>query len=125
MKEDGILNELLLIKEAAEEAVSASGDPIVTDWLTGVATQAAGYIDQLTPRAAATEVKFAEAPAQQQPIEAAPSQVEAEGTADAPAANADVGGAEDEPLPEVEEQAEAKPDPPTQPTSRHTERRHR
>lgn len=113
-----ILNELQLIKEAAEEAVGASDDPIVTDWLTGVATQAGGYIDQLTPRAAATEVKFPQEPAVQQPIQAAPSQTEPIGTEDAPAANADVGGAEDEPIPTPEPE----PEPP-KPASDH--RRHR
>lgn len=100
MKEESILNELQLIKEAAEEAVGASEDPIVTDWLTGVANQAAGYIDQLTPRAAATQVEFAEAPKPQEPLATAPSATEPVGTEDAAAANADVGGAEDEPEPD-------------------------
>lgn len=95
-----ILNELQLIKEAAEEAIGAAEDPLVADWLQGVATTAGGYIDQLTPRAAGTDVKFAEAPKPQPPIESAPAQEEAEGTPDAPAANQDTGGAEDEPEPD-------------------------
>lgn len=96
----GVLDELQTIKEAAEAAVALSEDPILTDRLDAIVTEVEGWIDQLTPRAAGTDVQFAEAPKPQQPLQAAPSQVEAEGTPAPEAANADVGGAEDEPEPD-------------------------
>lgn len=94
-----MLQELGTIKEAAEAALAQSEDPILTDRLSAIATEVEGWIDQLTPRAAETMVEFPQEPAVQQPLGAAPSQTEAIGTPASEAANADTGGAEDEPIP--------------------------
>lgn len=115
-----ILAELGNIKEAAEAAVALSEDPILVDRLDAIVTEVEGWIDQLTPRAAATEVKFPQDPAVQQPLGAAPSQEAPVGTEDAPAANADTGGAEDEPLAETQAEPEQKQDP-----THHSGGRHR
>ena len=103
-----LLTELGSIKEAAEAAAvgiregSLSGspvgqDPLLTDWLAGVVNSAEGYINQLTPRAAGTDVQFAEPPMPQQAAQPPPESEAPVGTAAPEAANADVGGAEDEP----------------------------
>lgn len=94
-----ILDELGIIKEAAEAALAESEDPILTDRLSAIATEVEGWIDQLTPRAAETNVQFEQNPVEQQPLQAAPEATEPIGTEAPEAANADVGGAEDEPSP--------------------------
>lgn len=94
---DDLLTELNTIKDGLTTAAVLAQDPIAADQLTGMLTTVEGMIDQLTPRAAETMVAFPQEPAVQQAAAVAPSQTEPIGTPAAPAANADVGGAEDEP----------------------------